>query len=943
MFWGCSPGLAKLFSWLLRPVMAGSLGSLAFGLTLFLFAASSQQVQAAPPIRPQLEILTGTTWITHTTLTTHQMRVFADGRLSNRFMTADGPTSTRNQIDQDGLDPAGTTIAILFNQHAITDVDVGVLGDFVPTKPITLDTVSTIPGYNEDTHAIYASRVLSYQVTQRTLATYADNCVVMELDIQNTGSISLTGGRLLYMVDIDAAHNATGDLGFYDATRRMVFITDLNVGSSLPGFAMGISLLQGTWAGYAVNGVNTFTPSGPYPTQKADIRAQMLNPANSINNGNNDVAWIVAGLPDLSPGQPTPLAFGICAQNGMTETEAGENLGETFSTVARLSAVKTAIPTPGSFVVAGEPITYRIAITNTGTRPVFNLVVTDTVPAFTDLLSYNTSRGSITVTDDVVRVDIDRLNPADDPVILTLVVSPWLTATPGAIISNQAFVRSEPIITATNTVAHTIIGTPVVAISKTGPASASAGETVVFTFTVSNAGNTPLQVQNVEDNVAGPAVRIGGDENGDNWLDLTENWVYTASYTIPLTSPELLTNMVTVTAVDSVNVTTIATATFTTHINFVPVLTMTKTGPLTATVGQTVNFTFTVRHGAGSDGSPVRNVVVSDNYAGTATRIGGDGNGNDWLDAAEVWTYTVSYTIQARNPNPLVNMGTVRGRDGGNQLVTATASHTTTLSGFAPVLYVDKDGPAAARIGQTVVFTFNVINLTEPAIIKFNLDIVAIAAILGDGSAISDISVSDDVAGPGIYSGGDLNGNNKLDGGERWIFTASYTILDTDPDPLLNTVTVTGLDQEGDGLAGYDTFSTSIIHTASLDLRKTAPITATAGETTAFTFAVSHAAESDGSPVHSVTVSDSLAGPAGYTGGDTNGNMLLDAGETWIYLADYRVPREISGLLVGVGTVSGRDIDNKLITASSTYSTLILAANPLVKLYFPLILQAPRP
>jgi hypothetical protein len=370
---------------------------------------------------------------------------------------------------------------------------------------------------------------------------------------------------------------------------------------------------------------------------------------------------------------------------------------------------------------------------------------------------------------------------------------------------------------------------------------------------------------------------------------------------------------------------------------------MTKTGPLTATVGQTVNFTFTVGHGAGSDGSPVSNVVVSDDYAGTATRIGGDDNGNDRLDAAEVWIYTVSYTVQARNPNPLVNTGTVRGRDSDNQLVTATASHTTTLSGFAPVLYVDKDGPAAARIGQTVVFTFNVINLTEPAITKFNLDIVAIAAILGDGSAISDISVTDDVAGSGSYSGGDLNGNDKLDGGERWIYTASYTILDTDPDPLINTVTVTGLDQEGDGLAGYDTFSTSIVHTAALDLRKTAPITATAGETTTFTFAVSHAAESDGSPVNSVTVSDSRAGPAGYTGGDTNGNLLLDAGETWIYLADYRVPREISGLLASVGTVSGRDMDSKLITASSTYSTFILAANPLVKLYFPLIFQAPRP
>lgn len=1062
---------------MLRPVLAGSLGIVAFSLILFLFAASSQQVQAAPSIQPHLEILTGTTSIMHTPLTTHQMRVFANGRLSDWFMTANSSSSTMNQIDQDRLDPAGTTIAILFNQHGATEVDVGVLDDFVPTKPITLNTLSTIPGYNEDTHAIYASKVLSYQVTQRTLASYADNCVVMELDIRNTGSSSLTGGRLLYMIDIDVAHHESGDLGFYDAARRLVYLTDMNPASSWPGFAMGVSLLQGTWAGYAVNGASIF-PTGspptnkPYPTQKADIRAQMLNPFNGITNGDNDVVWIVASMPDLSPGQTTPLAFAICARNGSTEAEAESNLAETYNTVARLSAAKTAIPAPGSNVVAGEPITYRIAITNTGTRPVYNLVVTDTVPAFTDLLAYNTSRGSITVTDGVVRADIDRLNPADDPVILTMVVRPWLTIPHGSIIANRAFVRSEPIIAATNevthqilnnpilavtkaatpvslvepgqvltysivvansglnpatgvtisdplpanmqfisgsitlapssagtrglsppiladnltvapgqsvtvsfavrvnsplntgtviantasvtadqqpaplaaTVTHTVAARPVVAVSKTGPASARVGETVVFTFTVSNAGNTLLQVQNVVDDIAGPAVRLGGDENGDNWLDLTENWVYTASYTIPPTVPDLLTNTVTVAAVDATNATTIATATFTTNINFMPVLTMTKTGPLTATVGQTVGFTFTVRHGAGSDRSPVRNVVLSDDYAGTATRISGDDNGNNWLDADEVWTYAVNYTIQARNPNPLVNTGTVRGRDGDNQLVTATASHTTTLSGFAPVLYVDKDGPAAARIGQTVVFTFNVINLTEPAIKKFDLDIVAIAAIMGDGSAISDISVSDDVAGPGSYVEGDFNGNNKLDGGERWIYTASHTILASDPDPLINTVTVTARDQELKALTGYDTFSTSIVHTAALNLRKIAPATATAGETIAFVFAVSHAAVSDGSAVHSITVSDSLAGPAFYTGGDTNGNMQLDANETWIYSADYRVPPGISGLILGAGTVVGRDRDNRLITSGSTYSTLILAAStPAVRLYFPLIFQTIRP
>lgn len=52
---------------------------------IILFAGSVSDTVAAPNPRPMAEIITGTSSITHTSKTTHEMHVFANGQLSNRF------------------------------------------------------------------------------------------------------------------------------------------------------------------------------------------------------------------------------------------------------------------------------------------------------------------------------------------------------------------------------------------------------------------------------------------------------------------------------------------------------------------------------------------------------------------------------------------------------------------------------------------------------------------------------------------------------------------------------------------------------------------------------------------------------------------------------------------------------------------------------------------
>jgi hypothetical protein len=273
-----------------------------------------------------------------------------------------------------------------------------------------------------------------------------------------------------------------------------------------------------------------------------------------------------------------------------------------------------------------------------------------------------------------------------------------------------------------------------------------------------------------------------------------ETWVYTAPYTIQPTDPDPLENTATVQGQDPEGDNVLATSnTHSLDVTHVPVLTMTKGGPASAGVGDTVVYTFTVRHDASSDGTPVSTLSVTDTVAGSASlNSGGDTNGNSRLDVGETWVYTASYTLQPTDPNPLVNMGTVTGRDIDGDTITASDTHSTTLAGFAPVLRIDANWPASASFGDTIVYTFTVSH-----------------AAASDGSPVVNLSVSDTLVGSIARASGD-DGDDRLEAGESWVYAASYTIQNTDTDPLTNTVTVAGQDLEFDPITLSDSYSTQL-------------------------------------------------------------------------------------------------------------------------------------
>jgi hypothetical protein len=233
-----------------------------------------------------------------------------------------------------------------------------------------------------------------------------------------------------------------------------------------------------------------------------------------------------------------------------------------------------------------------------------------------------------------------------------------------------------------------------------------------------------------------------------------------------------------------------------------PALSISLTGPASAAIGEVVTFTYRVEHSLTSDNTPVSQIEVGDSAAGTGLYLSGDTNGNNQLEAGEVWLFAASYTPKPIDYNPLLHAVTVTGRDQDHDPVVAATIHSLALRGYEPVLYVDIDGPMSAQAGDTVTFNVMVVNLNPVSIAAFALDTLSIASI-GDGSPIHSLTLNPN-RGSISYVTGDLNTNNQLDRREAWLYRVTYRIAASDPNPMTLTLSAQGQDQEGDLVSAQD-------------------------------------------------------------------------------------------------------------------------------------------
>ena len=298
-----------------------------------------------------------------------------------------------------------------------------------------------------------------------------------------------------------------------------------------------------------------------------------------------------------------------------------------------------------------------------------------------------------------------------------------------------------------------------------------------------------------------------------------------------------------------------------------PAILIVKSGPATGNPGNMITYNFSVTNDdTNGDGSPITNVTVTDDIAGATTYLSGDTGNDGILEVGETWLYNVQYTIQADDPDPLVNIATAAGKDLEGDDVNDTDTHSLDIL-FVPSL--------------TIVKEVDLATVSAPGDLTYTITV--------DNTGNQDLTnvvITDVFAGGASLTSGDVNMNSILETTEVWIYTATYTVTQADINAgadLVNTAVVDTdqTDPESDDVTTTITEMPSLTIVKEVDLS-----TVSAPGDLTYTITVDNTGNQD---LTNVVITDVFAGGASLTSGDSNMNSILETTEVWIYTATYAV------------------------------------------------------
>jgi len=204
-------------------------------------------------------------------------------------------------------------------------------------------------------------------------------------------------------------------------------------------------------------------------------------------------------------------------------------------------------------------------------------------------------------------------NPPGQPIVMTTAPVPTTTA-------------PSPTTTATPSPTVPAPAPRIGVVKRADRTSAIDGDTVTYTYEVTNPGTLPLAGVSVSDDRAVPAVLAGGDANGNSELDPGETWAFMAQYVILTTDVGQLTSTAMASGSASGQTVT-ATTTFTITVTRLTVnITNLKDGDI---VGRTLNLSGTVNDSTVTQATLVHNgtqrTIAVANGAFTASLTLADG------------------------------------------------------------------------------------------------------------------------------------------------------------------------------------------------------------------------------------------------------------------------------------------------------------------------------
>lgn len=611
-------------------------------------------------------------------------------------------------------------------------------------------------------------------------------------------------------------------------------------------------------------------------------------------------------------------------------------------------------------IVSGANADFTITVTNIGTVPLTNVVITDPlVPACNNVIPTLPLSGVASYTCTLANVTADFVNTANV----------------------SATAPDTSVVTDTDTANVTMAPTGGIEITKDADQTVAFNGTANFTITVTNIGAFDLT------NVVVTDALVPTCDNTFANLAIGATQTYTCDQT-NVTTSFVNTATVTATLPDTTTTTDSDTATVTVPATAAATFDLTADSPFVIN-GGTATFTFTFEN----TGNVPLTAPGSTPTICSPTITGGDTNSNGIFDPGEIWVGTCSVPNVTTD---ITNTYTIVFSDGVTPITLTDSASVTVVTTNAPAIAILKDADQLINSGDTANFTISVTNIgnadltnvtvTDPLVPTCNNNFATLAIgetqtytcaqtnvtasftntanVVGTTPTNTQVNASDTanvtvfLAAPSItinktpdtqtigYGGTatftirvENNGNVDLTNvgvidaltatcnntigaltiGQVVTYTCNATNVIAD---FTNTAVVSGTTPTNATINDTDDAAVVVQVIGGINIEKT-PDTQTAqpGATVNFVMTVTNTGNS---PLSNVTVTDPICttGPT-LTGGDANTDGILQTTETWVYSCD------VANALVdftNTATAEGTAPDTTVVNDTDTATVDVLGA-----------------
>ena len=478
---------------------------------------------------------------------------------------------------------------------------------------------------------------------------------------------------------------------------------------------------------------------------------------------------ILVTITGLVPSNTTATTFANVAKASPSEPGVTPVNSNTITTIINKKVTIAAVKSATAVLSAGENITYRLEIKNTGPSDALNLLIADQLPLGMINTQWTTATsGTASVISGAtgsgnslsIRGNIPAGNTNIILVMITGKVDPNYTGTQLVnTFTVDPLEPGNPTVTS-NTTTTLINKTADLQISKTGPATAIAGRTINYTITVNNAGPSNTANASIVDQVPAGITGVTWTATAQNGAVINTNPASGATNSInvlaaipansgtvtinvsgtidPGFTGSILTNTATASPEAGVIDPTPATSTVVTAISRSANVRIVKSGPANITAGEPITYTLRIVNDGPSfapgvlirdlfpgvlPNSPVTNVSWTAQALTGAALNGGaanntvSGTGNvafsaDIPSKSGVVEVTIKGTVNPAATGAFVNTATALLP---NNSVTdpdlgSNTSSVTTAIVVETNLAVSKSGPSKINIGDPITYTIEIKN-----------------------------------------------------------------------------------------------------------------------------------------------------------------------------------------------------------------------------------------